>query len=168
MPWEYDRNHSLIGFTTKHLGITTVHGRFDDADVQLDIDSENPTQWSMNAVIRAESLNTGIQRRDDHVRSESFLHVDQFPEITFKTLRTERRGDRFALIGALTMHGITREVELDVSYNGEAVDRGVYKRGFSAQTTINRFDYGVGDPEGTWTAAPEIRFNLELEARKVE
>jgi polyisoprenoid-binding protein YceI len=171
MPWEFDLPHSLIGFSTKHLGICGVYGRFGAAEVTLDLDADDPAQWSMRAVIQAASLDTGFPRRDDAVKKEGYLDVEKFPTITFESRQVERRGDRFAVTGPLTLHGVTKEIELDVSYNGEVIDRvqnrEVTKRGISAQTTINRLDFGVGAPVPPATVAEEIRFILEMEAIKV-
>ena len=164
MNWQYDKNHSTIGFRTRHLGISTVRGYFTDADVKLNLEGDDPTKWSMNATIQAASIDTGIERRDDHLRSESYLDVAEFPTITFETRRVEPRGEGFALIGSFTMHGVTKELELAATFNGEAVDREVHKRGFSAQGTVDRFAFGVGDPTGSWSVAPEIHFELEMEA----
>lgn len=168
MPWSIDLPHSHIGFATKHLGICQVFGHFAAAEVTLNLDAEDPTRWSMKATIQADSLDTGFPRRDDDVKSDRYLDTERFPTITFESRRVERRGDRFSVTGPLTLHGVTREIELDVTYNGEVVDRlrgrEVTKRGISAQTTINRLDYGMGEPAPPATVAHEIRFVLEMEA----
>jgi polyisoprenoid-binding protein YceI len=164
MPWEFDRNHSLIGFTARHLGISTIHGQFMDADVTLDLDGDDPTEWSMAASIKTISLNSGVGRRDDHLRSEAYLNAEQYPTITFETRRIESRDTGYAVIGALTMHGVTQEIELAATFNGEAVDRELTKRGFSAQGAVDRFAFGVGEPKVTWTVGGEINLVLEMEA----
>ncbi len=169
MPWEFDQNHQNIGFSARHLGISTVHGHFEKANVVLDLDSDDPTQWSMRAVVDASSINTGIPRRDDALRGENYFEVDKYPEIRFETRRIERQGDGYCIVGALTMHGVTKEIELQATFNGEAVDREILKRGFSAQGTIDRFAFGVGDPEHrekTWTVSDEVKLILEMEAIK--
>jgi polyisoprenoid-binding protein YceI len=169
MPWEFDQNHRNIGFSARHLGISTIHGFFEKADVTLNLESDDPTQWSMRAVVDPSSINTGISRRDDALRGESYLEVDKYPEIRFETQRIERQGDGYRIVGALTMHGVTNEVALQAAFNGEAVDREILKRGFSAQGTIDRFAFGVGDPdhrEKTWTVSDEIKLVLDMEAVK--
>jgi polyisoprenoid-binding protein YceI len=147
-----------------------VYGHFGDAEVTLDLDADDPTQWSMKAVIQAASLDTGFPRRDDAVKSDHYLDVEAFPTITFESRRVEKRGDRFAAFGPLTLHGVTRDIELDVTYNGEVIDRvqgrEVTKRGISAQTTIDRLDYKMGEPAPPATVAHEIRLLLEMEAIK--
>jgi polyisoprenoid-binding protein YceI len=166
MPWEYDKNHSLIGFTARHLGISTVHGRFDDVEVSLDLDSEDPTKWKVSATIKAVSINTGIGRRDDTLRAAPYFDVEQFPMIQFTTTRVEPRGDAYVVIGNLTMRDVTKEVELAAIFNGEAVDREITKRGFSAQGAVDRFAFGVGDPKPPLNTAAEIKLILEMEAIK--
>ena len=161
MAWQIDLPHSMIGFSAKHLGICTVIGRFEDADVAVELDGDDPSRWSLKATIRTASFTTGFDRRDDGVK-QHYLVVDQFPSITFATQRVERRGDGFAIIGPLTMHGVTRDVELAATYNGDAVDRGVLRRGVSARGKINRLDFNLGEPGGT--VGDDIEFILELEA----
>lgn len=167
MPWEFDRGHSYIGFSAKHIGINFIHGQFADANVTVDVTGDDPTKWSLKAVINAGSLDSGIGRRDDALKGEIYLDVERFPNITFESTRVEPRADRFAVFGPLTLHGVTREVELDVTYGGEQVDREILHRGFSAKATINRFDFGIGDlndRKKTWTVSDEIQFVLELDA----
>ncbi len=169
MPWEFDQNHRNIGFSARHLGISTVHGFFEKADVTVNLDSDDPTQWSMSAVVDANSINTGIPRRDDALRGESYFETDKFPEIRFETTRIERQGDGYCIVGSLTMHGVTKEVELEAAFGGEAVDREILKRGFTAQGTIDRFAFGIGDPdhrEKTWTVSDEVKLLLDMEALK--
>lgn len=171
MPWEFDLPHSTIGFSINHLGICTVYGRFEDAEVTLDLEADDPTKWSIKAVINAASLTTLFPRRDHDVKGSRYLSVEEFPTITFESRYVERRGDRFAVIGPFTLHGVTKEIELEVTYNGDVVDRiqnrEVTKRGVSAQATINRLDFGVGEPMPPATVGHEIRFLLEMEAIKV-
>ena len=169
MPWEFDQNHRNIGFSARHLGISTVHGHFEKADVTLNLDSDDPTQWSMRAVIDAASIDTGIARRDDALRAEGYFEVDKYPEIRFESKRIEKQGDDYRVVGDLTMHGMTNEIVLQASFGGEAVDREILKRGISAHGTIDRFAFGVGDPEHrekTWTVSDQVNLILEMEAVK--
>ncbi|HZT06575.1 MAG TPA: YceI family protein [Chloroflexota bacterium] len=164
MRWEYDPNHSRIGFSARHLGISTIRGQFDRADVQVDLESDDPTQWRLSATIAADSINTGLERRDDALRGENYLNVARYPTIRFESLRAERCDDGYVLIGALTILETTREVELAVAYNGEAEDRNLMHRGFSASAMIDRFDFALGDPKVTWTVGDTIRLELDMEA----
>ena len=161
MAWEIDLPHSMIGFSGRHLGISTVIGRFEDADVAVALDGDDPTRWTLSATIRTASFTTGFDRRDDGVK-QHYLVVDEFPVITFETRKAQRRGDGFVVTGPLTLHGVTRDVELAATYNGDAVDRGMLRRGFSARGKINRLDFNVGEPGGT--VGDDIELILELEA----
>jgi polyisoprenoid-binding protein YceI len=167
MAWEYDKNHSRIGFTARHLGITNVRGQFDRADVTIDLEGDDPSEWSMKATIDAASVNTGIERRDNDIRGEKYFDVEKYPTITFESRQVEKRGDGYVVVGPLTMHGKTNDVELAVTFNGEQVDREVHKRGFTAQGEIDRFTFNVGDPEHretTWTVGDKIQLMLDMEA----
>lgn len=169
MPWVYDPTHSVIAFDNKHLGIARVMGWFKSADVTLHIDEEDPIRSSVQAVIDAASIDTGNERRDDTLRGDIYLDVARFPTIEFRSTRVERRGERYAIIGDLTLHGVTREVVLDAVYNGEVVDqRGTVRRGLSASTAIRRSDFDVSTTlvEGILMAAEEVELSIEVEAGK--
>jgi polyisoprenoid-binding protein YceI len=118
----------------------------------------------MAASIKTASLNSGVGRRDDHLRSEAYFNAEQYPTITFETRRIESRDTGYTVIGALTMHGVTQEIELSATFNGEAIDRELTKRGFSAQGAIDRFAFGIGEPKATWTVGSEVNLVLEMEA----
>jgi polyisoprenoid-binding protein YceI len=165
MTWEFDPVHSAIEFENVYLGILTVRGRFKQAEAQLDLDEVEPTRSSISATIDAASIETHNQRRDDTLRSADYLDAERFPTIAFQSKRVERRGDRFGVIGVLTIHGVSREVELDTLFNGEIVDgRGICRRGFTASVTIARSDFGVhvNAPEPMPTSGESVRILLEV------
>jgi polyisoprenoid-binding protein YceI len=167
MPWEFDRNHSYIGFAARHLGINTVRGRFDQAEVKIDLEDPDPTKWSVQAEVEAASINTGVERRDNDLRAAKYFDVENHPKISFRSKRVEKHGDGYRVVGDLTMHGTTREIELAATFNGEQVDREVNKRGFSAHGEIDRFAFNVGDPEHretTWTVSDKVQLVLDMEA----
>lgn len=169
MPWEYDPNHSVITFENTYLGILTIKGRFKSAEVSLELDEDDPSHSSAVATIDAASIETDILRRDDTLRSAGYLDVERFPTIGFTSRRVERRGDRYAIIGHLTIHGITREVEMDTVFNGDAMDaRGIVRRGFSANVSISRSDYDIHTRavEPVPVAGEEVRISLEVAAIK--
>lgn len=167
MAWVFDATHSVVAFDNRHLGIAVVKGRFNKVDVRLEIDDADLTRSLVQATIDAASIDTGVERRDDTLRGDIYLDVERFPTIEFRSTRIERRRERYAIIGELTLHGTTREVELDATFNGQALDqRGSPKRGFSATTTIRRSDFGVSTTlvEGIPMAAEEVHLSLEVEA----
>jgi len=149
MPWNYDNPHSRIGFIVSHFGLTFVHGHFQNAEVKLDLNEADPTQTKVEVVVDAASMTTDFERRDNNVKGEHYLETDLYPTISFKSKRIEPRGDnRYALIGDFTLHGVTRELSLDMTYAGEATDaRGTTLRGLAARASINRSDFGIkGSP----------------------
>ena len=154
-PWQIDTAHSRVEFGVKHMMFTTVKGRFTDVDATILLDEENPNDSSVEVEIDAESIDTAAQDRDTHLRSGDFLDVENHPKITFRSKRIEgasfQEGEHFEVIGDLTIRGTTREVELDATFEGRGRDPwGQEKAAFTAETTIDRHDYGL-----TWNQALE-------------
>jgi polyisoprenoid-binding protein YceI len=169
MPWEFDAPHSRIGFIARHIGLTLVHGYFTKANVKVDLDVDDPTKSSLEATIDAASLTSNFERRDDAVKGENYLDAERFPTITFKSTRVEPRGgNRYAVIGDFTMHGVTRELTLDTEYFGETTDpRGNTLRGLAARTTIRKGDYGMhGSPADPHAVGEEIQLVIDAELYK--
>ena len=171
--WAIDPGHTLVEFSGRHMMVTTVKGRFKDVRGTLVIDEADPARSSVEVEIGAASLDTGNEQRDNHLKSPDFLEVERYPTITFKSTRVEP-GDganRFRVIGDLTIRGVTREVVLDATFNGRGTNPwGQEVAGYSAETEINRKDYGV-----EWNAALEgggflvgetVKIALEIEAAK--
>ena len=168
MPWDYDFPHSRIGFIASHFGFIDVHGRFQKADVKLDLNDADPTKSTIDVTIDAASLTTDFPRRDDAVLKDPYLDVEHFPTITFKSKRVESRGgNRYAVVGDFTMHGVTRELVLDTVYNGEATDaRGNTLRGLAARATIKKGDYGIKGSPVEPNVAEEIKLLIDIELHK--
>jgi polyisoprenoid-binding protein YceI len=140
-----------VEFAVKHLMIATVRGRFADVQgtVQAGEDFSNPT---IDITIGAASIDTRQEQRDAHLRSADFFDVERFPAITFRSRRTAAgAGGALRVIGDLTIHGVTKEVVLDVVPQGTVRDPwGGERAGFSASTKINRQDFGL-----TWNQVLE-------------
>ncbi|GAC1411807.1 MAG: hypothetical protein NVSMB57_06900 [Actinomycetota bacterium] len=169
--WKADLSHSTVEAVARHLMVSKVRGRFSDFDATITI-AENPAESTVEAVIRAASINTGNEQRDAHLVSPDFLDVERYPEITFRTSSLEQTGDAtFNLHGDLTIRGVTRPVVLAAEYLGVVGDPwGGRRAGFTARTEINREDFGM-----TWNQALEaggvvvgkkITIELEVEAIK--
>lgn len=151
--WKFEPGHSAAEFSVKHMMVTWLRGAIKNAEGSMQFDPENLEKSSAEAVIDAKELWTGDQERDDHLRSEDFLDVENHPKITFKSDNAEVMDkNRFRLNGDLTIRGITKKVTLDVDYLGQrqtpfwvgSVDKGPKMRaGFVVRTTINRHDFGV-------------------------
>lgn len=166
MPWVYDGNHSGISWENLHLGISFIRGRFKTFQVDVEIDDADLPRSTVTATIETTSIDSGNERRDDTLRGDVYLDVERYPTADFRSTRIERRGERYAIVGDLTLHGTTREVVLDATFNGQTKNqRGSTIRGFSAQTTIRRSDFGVSTTlvEGVFMAADAVKLQIELE-----
>lgn len=155
--WLFEPGHTAAMFRARHMMVTYVRGHFKNVSGSLVFDPENPAQSSADVTIDAAAIWTGQPQRDAHLRSADFLDVENHPRITFKGNQVEVAGARdYTLRGALMIRGVSREVELNVSYLGEWltpwweeeggkwVDKGPRVRaGFVANTRINRHDFGV-------------------------
>nr|ASV46660.1 YceI like family [uncultured bacterium] len=167
--YEIDQSHSQVLFKVKHLGISTVTGRFRDFAGTITYDPQNPAAARARATIKTASIDTDNDRRDNHLRSADFFEAEKYPEITFTAGRLrEARGDGFKLDGTLTMRGVTRPITLDVEKVGPARGPdGRERMAFNATTTLDRTQYGL-----TWSRATEagglvvgndVQIVLELE-----
>lgn len=144
--YETDTSHSNIGFSIPIAGgLSSVRGKFTDFSVSIVYDDKDITKSSVNAVIKATSIDTGIERRDAHLRTADFFDVEKNPEITFKSSRIEKKGKGFIAHGTFTMRGVSKEIALPFTINGVSRDEKTGKTtlGATAKTTINRKDYGV-------------------------
>lgn len=170
--WTLDPAHTLVEFAAKHLMITTVKGRFADVSGTIHIDDARPSASSVEAVIKAASIDTRTDQRDTHLKSADFLEVERYPDITFKSTVVESAGDkRYRVTGDLTIHGVTKAVVLDVTEEGRTKDPwGGERVGFSATTRIDRRDFGLTWNQliesGGLVVGNEIRITLEVEASK--
>jgi polyisoprenoid-binding protein YceI len=145
--WAIDSTHSEVGFKVKHMMISTVKGHFEDFEVNVETESEDFKDASIEVVIKTASIKTKNADRDGHLKSPDFFNAEEFENITFKS--SSFNGS--TLVGALTIKGITKEIELDVDFNGVAVDPyGQTKAGFEISGEINRQDFGL-----TWSAVTE-------------
>jgi len=169
MSWQIDASHSAIQFSVRHMMISKVRGAFQTFTGTVEFDPENPTATTINVEIDASSINTREEKRDGHLMSPDFLNVAEYPTINFVSTRVEKTAENEGtLIGDLTIHGVTKEVALNVEYAGTAKSPwGTTSAGFSASTKINREDFGL-----TWNQAletggvlvgKEIKIEIELE-----
>ncbi len=166
-----DPDHSQVIFKVKHMGISTVTGRFDLIEGSYTFDEAEIGNSSVETTIQTASVNTNKQKRDDHLKSPDFLNVDKYPTITFKSKEVKKGGDGLIIVGDLTINGVTKQVELDAEYGGKAVDpMGNERTAFTAETKIDRKDYGI-----TWNktldtgglvVGDDVRIELEVEGIK--
>ncbi len=152
MTWQLDTAHTHIGFSVKHMMVSTVRGQFTQFAGTLDLDEAQPERSRVEVSIDPTSITTGDPKRDGHLRTADFFEVETYPEIRFVSTGVEKLGeDEYRVTGDLTMHGITRPVTLQVTLDGQSRDmQGQRRAGFTLSGAINRKDYGL-----TWNVALE-------------
>ena len=144
--WQIDPNHSSAQFAVKHLAVSTVRGAFTKVSGSAMYDPADPSKDSVDVSIDASSVDTRVQMRDNDLRSPNFLDVQKYPTITFKSKQAKSAGSgRLQIVGDLTIHGVTKEVVLDVDGPSAPIKDpwGNQRIGASASTKINRKDFGV-------------------------
>lgn len=140
-----DPGHSRIGFVARHAMVTKVRGSFTRFAGTAHFDAHKPARSTAHIVIETQSIDTSNAQRDAHLRSNEFLAIDAFPEITFTSTAVEQRGEEdFIVTGDLTVKGVSKPVVIDFTYQGTAKDPyGNVRAGFEGTATINRRDFGV-------------------------
>lgn len=173
--WNIDPDHSSIGFKIRHLMVSNVKGHFDKYSGVVDIDDKDITKSKAEVTIDTASINTNVQKRDDHLRSADFFDVATYPTMKFVSKKVAAAGkDKLKVTGDLTLHGITREVVLDVEGpTAEVKDPwGNIRRGAVATTKINRKDFGVvwnkALEAGGVVVGDEVNITLEVEMIKAK
>jgi polyisoprenoid-binding protein YceI len=167
--FQIDKAHSEATFQVRHL-ISKVRGRFSDFDGTIDFDESNPLNSKVTFTIQAASIDTGVADRDAHLRSGDFFAVETFPTITFRSTAVAPKGDRhFDVTGDLTMRGVTKEVVIQVSYLGAAVDPwGNQKVAFEGEVTLDRKDFGLNwnaaIETGGFLVGDEVKVSLSMQA----
>jgi polyisoprenoid-binding protein YceI len=170
--WNIDTAHSAIHFSVRHMVVSKTRGRFGKWSGQILLDGENFEKASVAIEIDPASVDTADAQRDGHLRSADFFDVEKFPKATFKSTKVKSNGDgKLSILGDLTVHGVTKPVTLDATYEGAGKDPwGGERIGFSATTTINRLDFGVSFNKaldaGGVLVGEKVELNLEVEAVK--
>lgn len=169
--WQIDPAHSLVEFSVRHMMVSTVKGRFTGISGSITAHDVDHQLSSADITIDANSIATGDPNRDTHLRSADFLDAEQFPNITFTSKRIEGARDEFTLVGDLTLHGVTREVSLEVTFNGEGTNPyGKRVAGFSAEGKLNRKDWGlswnVALEAGGVLVSDQMKVSVEIQAVK--
>jgi polyisoprenoid-binding protein YceI len=171
--WNIDADHSNIQFKVRHLMVSNVKGVFGKVQGTVDIDDKNIAMSKVAVTIDTQSINTGVVKRDEHLKSADFFDVATFPTMTFVSTKVAKNGkDKLQVTGNLTLHGVTRQVLLDVE--GPSADSkdpwGNTRRGVSATTKINRKDFGLAWNKALETGGvvvgDEVVISLEVEMIK--
>ena len=169
--WAIDKAHSEVTFRIKHL-MSKVTGRFTDFDGTLTTDFGNLGASGVTFTIQAASIDTDTPDRDKHLRSADFFDVEKFPTITFTSSKITKTGDdSFDVTGILTMHGVSKEITLPVTFLGAGQDPwGNTKAGFEVETRLARQDYGIvwnkGLETGGFLLGNEVEIAINLEVAK--
>ena len=163
--WQIDPNHTAAQFAVRHLGVSTVRGAFTKVSGSATYDPSDPTKTSLEATIDANSVDTRVEMRDNDLRSPRFFDVQKYPTITFHSKQTKVAGPGKLLItGDLTIHGVTKEVVLDVDGPATPIKDPMGKgqrMGASATTKVNRQDFGVSALPGV--IGDEITITIDTE-----
>jgi len=167
--WTIDPLHSNVNFAIRHMGIATIRGRFDEFGGTIAADAASPEKSSVQVTIKAASIDTDIKMRDDHLRNPDFLDVDKYPEITFRSSRVEKSQEGFIAHGALTMHGVSRDIALPFRVEGPIKDpRAGGRIGIETRVRLNRQDYGIKYHQvldnGALALANDVNVTISLEA----
>ncbi|MGZ4524822.1 MAG: YceI family protein [Mycobacteriaceae bacterium] len=167
-----DVAHTRLGFAARHAMVTKVRGRFKEFQGDAHLDAEHPERSTASVVIEARSIDTGNEQRDEHLRSNDFLDMEHYPQITFVSTAVERvDADHYTMTGDLTIKGITCSIPVHFVFTGAAVDPfGNMRAGFEGTSTLNRKDWGVA-----WNAPLETggllvsdKVNLEIDVSAIK
>lgn len=166
--WNIDQAHSDVSFTVRHMMVSKVRGSFREFSGRI-LTAENPEESSVTADVELASIDTNNAQRDEHIRSADFFDVANHPTMGFRSTALRAHGDRWVVTGELSLHGVTKPVDLDVELNGFGPDPfGGYRAGFTATTQINRRDFGIDismpmDGGGV-VVSDKVTVTLEIEA----
>ena len=170
--WVIDPTHSDVGFSVRHMMITKVKGRFSDVEGYIEFHEADLTGAKIEVDVKTASVDTRQEQRDNHLRSADFFDAERYPVMRFISKRVEETGkNRYRVVGDLTIRDVTREVELEATFDGIHPDPwGNLRAGFSATGQVNRHDFGLN-----WNQAIEgggvvvgdtVQISLDVEAVK--
>jgi polyisoprenoid-binding protein YceI len=170
--WKADVAHSSVSFTVKHMMLLDVRGNFNDFDATVDFDESTPATFAVDATAQTASIDTRNDRRDGHLKSPDFFDAETFPALTFKSTKVEKVGDgHYAMIGDLTMHGVTKPVTFDVKgFTGFIDDsKGGRHTAATATATIDRTEFGLvwnRPVEGGVLVDNDVNIEIQMELIK--
>jgi polyisoprenoid-binding protein YceI len=171
--FQIDQDHSSINFSVKHLVISNTKGNFKNFDGIINYDAKDITKSSVNAKIKADSIDTDNEKRDEHLKTPEFLDTTKYPEITFisKQIKKAKGNNNYICIGNLTMHGVTKEIALPFQITGLIKGmKGESRLGANANIILNRKDFGLNwnkaMDNGGLVIGEQVKVSLEIEAVK--
>lgn len=163
--WKTDPAHSEVDFTIKHMAISNVHGRFGTVDATLTWDDQDPTKSTVNATIDVTGVDTGVPNRDNDLKSARFFDTANNPKATFTSTSVTKTSSGLTVNGNLTLKGVTKPVVLTVDTPTGPVT-GMGKKlhtGFSATTTVNREDFGIGAGMPAAMLGDDVKITIDLD-----
>jgi polyisoprenoid-binding protein YceI len=167
--YSFDKAHSFIGFRIKHYGLIEVPGYFRDFTGTVNYDAKDASKSTVEFTAKMTSVDTGVAPRDEHLRRADFFEVEKYPDMTFKSTKVVKNGNQWTVTGDFTMKGVTKSITFPFTIAGIIPQRGM-KMGLTAETTINRRDYGINygevKPGTTPTLADDVKVVLQIEANK--
>jgi len=163
--WQIDTEHSGVYFVVRHLGIINVHASFNKMAGTVHLDEQNLAKSDVNATVDVGSVYTGVDARDKHLLTSDFFDYAKYPSMTFQSTKITKTGETTAkMTGNLTIHGITKEVTFDVTgLSAPITALKATRRGISANTTINRNDFGISSD---MTVGDQVSIDLEIDMVK--
>ena len=162
--WKSDSAQSQVQFTIRHLAMTDVHGRFGRVDATIQYDAMDVTKSNVTATIGVATVTTGEPGRDDEIKSADFFDVDHFPRASFTSTQVSRKGDGLWVRGNLTLHGITREVLLNVRGPDKPImgADGKPHSGFLATATLDRTAFDIGSTFPAAIVGDQVKLSIKL------
>jgi polyisoprenoid-binding protein YceI len=165
--WALDDVHSSLGFSVTHLGVTKVHGTFNKLSGKIAYDGKDTSSVSLDMTIDTASVDTHMGKRDEHLKSPDFFDAAKFPTLSFKSKKaTSAASGKFQIVGDLTVHGVTKEVTLDVDNLSAPIVSPMDKKthlGAHAFTKVNRKDFGLGAGVPGMVVSEDVGINIDIE-----
>ncbi|MCA9450145.1 MAG: polyisoprenoid-binding protein [Candidatus Omnitrophica bacterium] len=167
--YEVDVAHTKVGFKVRHLGISSVEGHFGKFEGTLETDLDTLEDLVLSATVEVDSIDTDNEARDKHLESPDFFNAEEHPLMTFQSTKVSKDGDELKVLGDLTLHGVTKEVELEMEVGGKITDPwGNERIGLSGSGKINRQDFGLSFNKvietGQLMVGDTVTIQLEIEA----
>jgi polyisoprenoid-binding protein YceI len=166
--WKSDTAHSEVDFSIKHLGVSNVHGRFGKVNATLVFNEADITKSTVTATIGVDTVDTGEEARNTHLKTPDFFDVANLPTATFTSTSVAKNGSNLTVSGNLTLHGVTKPVVLEVEGPSAPVQGMDHKphAGFSASTTISRTAFGIGTKFPSAILGDDVKLTIELDVAK--
>ena len=166
--WVSDPNHSEVDFSIIHMSVSKIHGRFGNVNASIVYNEADVTKSTVTATIGVDTVDTGVDARNTHLKSPDFFDIATMPTATFTSTSVAKNGNHLSVTGNLTLHGVTKPVVLDVvGPNGSMTDpKGKVHTGFSASTTLDRTAFGIGPKFPAAMVGDDVALDIELEAIK--